>query len=400
MLSESVRRTFLSVESAGDGQDCPSYELGAATRPRGYNERCMSADRHTRRSFLRGEGLPARESLGNVLRTDVPVGVAARRSLVVSVRRRAMACEFEAQLAASRDDGSMEHVFAALDLVEALEAQLTIYRDDSEVSQINQRAGEQPVAVEPRLFGLLQQAQRFHEETGGALDITSGPLSEVWGFSRREGRVPSEEQIEAARGRVGMQHVELDASRETIAFRQPGVSINFNSVGKGYALDRMAELLAANDVDDFLLQGGKSSVLARGNQPGGDGPGWRVGVRHPLRPEERMGEIVLQNQSLSTSGAGTQFFIRRGQRYGHILDPRTGRPADGLYSVTVLAPTATEAEGLSTAFYVMGAQKAAEYCGSRPEIAALLVAPGEREGDVRLIALGPDNRQWLRLAND
>jgi thiamine biosynthesis lipoprotein len=140
--------------------------------------------------------------------------------------------------------------------------------------------------------------------------------------------------------------------------------------------------------------------LARGNQPGGDGLGWRVGVRHPLRPEERMGEIVLQNQSLSTSGAGTQFFIRRGQKYGHILDPRTGRPAEGLYSVTVLAPTATEAEGLSTAFYVMGAQKAAEYCGSRPEIAALLVAPGEREGDVRLIALGPDNRQWLRLAND
>jgi thiamine biosynthesis lipoprotein len=311
-----------------------------------------------------------------------------------------MACEFEVQLAASRDDGSMEHVFAALDLVESLEAQLTIYREDSEVSQINQCAGQRPMAVESRLFGLLQQAQRFHEETGGALDITSGPLSEVWGFSRREGRVPSEEQIEAARGRVGMQRVELDATRETIAFSQVGVSINFNSVGKGYALDRMAELLAANGVDDFLLQGGKSSVLARGNQPGGDGPGWRVGVRHPLRPEERMGEIVLQNQSLSTSGAGTQFFIRRGQRYGHILDPRTGRPADGLYSVTVLAPTATEAEGLSTAFYVMGAQKAAEYCGSRPELAALLVAPGEREGDVRLIALGPDNRQWLRLAND
>ena len=360
----------------------------------------MTADRHTRRSFLRGEGLPARESLGNVLRADAPVGVAARRSLVVSVRRRAMACEFEAQLAASRDDGSMEHVFAALDLVESLEAQLTVYRDDSEVSGINQRAGEQPVAVESRLFGLLQQAERFHEETGGALDITSGPLSEVWGFSRREGRVPSDEQIDEAVNRVGMQHVELDASRETITFSQPGVSINFNSVGKGYALDRMAELLAANDVDDFLLQGGKSSVLARGNQPGGDGPGWRVGVRHPLRPEERMGEIVVQNQSLSTSGAGTQFFIRRGQRYGHILDPRTGRPAEGLYSVTVLAPTATEAEGLSTAFYVMGAQKAAEYCSSRTEIAALLVAPSDREGDVRLIALGPDNRQWLRLAND
>jgi thiamine biosynthesis lipoprotein len=109
---------------------------------------------------------------------------------------------------------------------------------------------------------------------------------------------------------------------------------------------------------------------------------------------------VLRDRAISTSGAGTQFFIRKGQRYGHILDPRTGRPAEGLYSVTVLAPTATEAEGLSTAFYVMGPQQAAEYCAARPEIAALLVAPGERAGDIRLIALGPDTDRWLRLANE
>jgi thiamine biosynthesis lipoprotein len=195
-----------------------------------------------------------------------------------------------------------------------------------------------------------------------------------------------------------MQHVALDAARQTVAFRRPGMSINFNSMGKGYALDRAAELLAANGVDDFLLQGGKSSVLARGDQPGSDEAGWRVGVRHPLRANERMAELVLHNQALSTSGAGTQFFIRRGMRYGHILDPRTGRPAEGLFSATVIAPTAAEAEGLSTAFYVMGPEQAAEYCAARPEIAALLVAPGDRDGDARLIALGPNEDQWLRLA--
>ena len=358
----------------------------------------MIPERHTRRSFLQGESAK-RELVERVHRTDETVLLASRRAFVVSVRRRAMACEFEAQLAASRNDSSMEHVFAGLDLVEALETQLTVYRDDSEVIRINRQAAIEPVAVESRLFGLLQESQRLHEETNGALDITSGPLSEAWGFSRREGRVPSDEQIEAARQYVGMQHVQLDADEHTIAFRQPGMSINFNSLGKGYALDRMAELLAANDVDDFLLQGGKSSVLARGDQPGSDDTGWRVGVRHPLRPDEQMAELILHNQSLSTSGAGTQFFIRRGQRFGHILDPRTGRPAEGLYSATVIAPTATEAEGLSTAFYVMGPHQAAEYCANRPEISALLVAPGEREADVRLIALGQDNGQWLRLAN-
>jgi thiamine biosynthesis lipoprotein len=359
----------------------------------------MGPERQTRRSFLQGQSA-ARELIGQVHRLDEPVSLASRRSLTVSVRRRAMACDFEVQLAASRDDDSMHAVFEALDLVESLEAQLTIYRDDSEVSQLNRAANAGATSVESRLFSLIEQAKRLHHDTNRALDITSGPLSEVWGFSRREGRVPSDDQIAAARRRVGMQYVELDASQQTIAFRQPDMSINFNSLGKGYALDRMAELLAARAVGDFLLQGGKSSVLARGNQPGADELGWRVGVRHPLRSDERLAELVLHDNALSTSGAGTQFFIRRGQRYGHILDPRTGRPAEGLYSATVLAPTAAAAEGLSTAFYVMGPQQAGEYCAAHPDIAALLVAPGDREGDVRLIALGSNNSQWLRLANN
>jgi thiamine biosynthesis lipoprotein len=358
----------------------------------------MASERPTRRSFLQGKGI-ARELSGLVHRIDDPVAIASKRAFVVSVRRRAMACEFEVQLAAARDDDSMHHVFEALDLVEELESQLTIYRDDSEVVRLNQSANFGPATVERRLFSLIEFAKRLHRDTEGALDITSGPLSEAWGFSRREGRVPSDEQIEESRARVGMQYVDLDPATHTIAFRRPNMAINFNSLGKGYALDRMAELLAAEDIDDILLQGGKSSVLARGNQPGSHENGWRVGVRHPLRTSERFAEIVLDNRALSTSGAGTQFFIRRGRRYGHILDPRTGRPAEGLYSTTVLAPTATEAEALSTAFYVMGPQKAAEYCAAHPEIAALLIAPGNREGDVRLIALGPDNDQWLRLAN-
>jgi thiamine biosynthesis lipoprotein len=351
----------------------------------------MISDRHTRRSFLQGEALE-RELAGVVERPlDFAGDADERSSFLVSVCRRAMACEFEVQLAANRNDNSMEHVFAALDLVESLETQMTVYRDDSEVIRINHRAAQQPVQVEPRLFKLLQQAQKLHDATAGALDITSGPLSEAWGFSRREGRIPSEDQIAAARQRVGMQHVVLDDIQKTVAFRRPGLSINLNSMGKGYALDRMAELLAANDVDNYLVHGGKSSILARGDQPGSAGAGWHVGVRHPLHPGERIAELVLRDEALSTSGAGTQFFIRRGKRYGHILDPRTGYPADGLYSATAIAPTAAEAEGLSTAFYVMGIERTAEFCAARPKIGALLVAPGEREGEVRLIAFGLDD---------
>jgi thiamine biosynthesis lipoprotein len=350
----------------------------------------MVADRHTRRSFLRGAAL-GRE-LAEVVerRVDSASPAADRGSFLVSVCRRVMACEFEVQLAANRNDNSMERVFEALDLVESLETQMTVYRDDSEVIRLNRRAAEEPVTVEPTLFGLFCQAEKIYRETDGALDITSGPLSEVWGFSRREGRVPADDQIAEARQLVGMRHVTLDGEKRTISFDRHGMSVNLNSMGKGYALDRMAELLAQHGIDDYLIHGGKSSVLARGNQPGSDSTGWCVGVRHPLHQSEPLAELTLRNQALSTSGAGTQFFIRRGRRYGHILDPRSGYPAEGLYSATAIAPTAAEAEGLSTAFYVMGPERTGDFCASRPEVAALLVAPGDREGDVRLITFNLD----------
>jgi thiamine biosynthesis lipoprotein len=396
----------------------------------------MSGPHHTRRKFLKGqaasdilsslsdtvEDFPvpaqlARPAAGPPNVTVLPQSSSGsrRESFLVSVRRRAMACEFEVQLAASRDDDSMEHVFAALDLLESLEAQMTVYRGDSEVIRINREATSRPVSVEPRLFAMFQLAERVHLETGGALDITSGPLSEAWGFSRREGRIPKAAAIESALDRVGMRNVVLNAAERTVAFRRPDVNVNFNCIGKGYALDRMAELLATHLVDDYLLHGGKSSVLARGQQPGATrasensgGPkntepapptrgGWIIGLRHPLRPAQRLAEFVLRDQALSTSGSGTQFFIRRGRRYGHILDPRTGRPAEGMYSATVVAPTAADADALSTAFYVMGPAAVSEYCLKHPEIGALLIVPGPREGDVRLLHFGLNEDQWRQV---
>ncbi len=364
----------------------------------------------TRRIFIQGR--PAVREFAEAARqsdlapADVSLGATDalplamdRSSLLVSVRRRAMACEWEVQVAADRDDNSMEYIFSALDLVESLEDQMSVYRAESEVMRINELAAHGPVPVEPRLFNVFQMATRICRETGRALDITSGPLSAAWGFSRRQGRVPSEAEISAALALVDTNEIVLDKATETIFFRRHGLSVNLNSIGKGYALDRMAEMLADGNVDDYLLHGGKSSVLARGDQPGLPGCGWTIGVRHPLRPAERLAEFCLRDQCLSTSGSGTQFFLRRGRRYGHILDPRTGRPAEGMFSTTVIAPTAAEAEALSTAFYVMGPEKVGAYCATRPELAAILVCPTEREGDVQLFPFGLDEGQWRQLAD-
>ncbi|MHB8867054.1 MAG: FAD:protein FMN transferase, partial [Pirellulaceae bacterium] len=200
---------------------------------------------------------------------------------------------------------------------------------------------------------------------------------------------PPADQISEVLQHVGSQHLELDHALQTIRFLQSGIELNLGSVGKGYALDRCAEILTAAKVDDFLVHGGQSSILARGSryaQP--DTPEWRIAVRHPLRPERRLAELKLCNCSVGTSGSGQQFFYHQGRRYGHVLDPRTGVPAEGVLSVTVLAPHAAEADALATAFFVLGVDATHAFCTARSDLAALFVLPGTRAGTVRLESIG------------
>lgn len=309
---------------------------------------------------------------------------------LVRISREAMAGRFEVVLNAGQYDRGTEIALDALDLVDELEDQMSAFRPDSELSRLNRSAG--PVRVKPRLFALFQLARRLHAETGGAVDIATGRLSAVWGFSRRDGTIPTDEQRAEALADSGMDQLELDERDETIRFRRPGVLINLGAIGKGYALDRCAESLAAGGLDTFMIQAGASSVLARGStSPSAtfpDAAGWVVGLGHPLREGKRLGEICLRDRALATSGSAKQFFRHQGRRYSHILDPRTGRPAEGVLSATVLAPTAAEADAVSTALFVMGPEVAEEYCRSRPEIAAVLVCPGRRAHDVEIVSAG------------
>ncbi len=309
-----------------------------------------------------------------------------------------MACEFEVLLDAKQYPAGPDAAVDALDVVEALEAQLTVYRDTSEVSRLNQQAYSQPVVVEKKLFELFLQAKVLWEATGGALDITSGALTKVWGFYRRLGRMPSETEVAEALTKVGSQHLDLDAGNKSVRFLVPGLELNLGAIGKGHTLDRCAELLSSRGVHDFLIHGGNSSVMARGvrgqgsevrsqesSNPKSEIPNpkselsnpqstpWSIGLRHPLRPDQRLAEFMLHDQALGTSGSGSQFFHHQGKRYGHILDPRTGWPAEQVLSATVIAPTAAQADALSTAFYVLGLEGANAYCEKYAEISALLV---------------------------
>ncbi len=354
----------------------------------------------TRRAFLKGES--ATRELGDAV--DRALGTSTRRRgtrtgavetnegpYLLQVSRRAMACRFEVAFNAGQYPQSSAAAIAALDLVEQLEARLTVYRPTSEIMHINRSAAREAVAVEDRLCDLLAMALALSRRTDGAFDITAGPLSKVWGFDRRAGAVPDQEELERARGRVGSELVELDAAARTIRFRTEGVEINLGGIGKGYALDRCAEQFADAGINDYLWHAGNSSLLARGAQGSASAgkDGWVVGILHPQRRSQRLAEIRLRNQALSTSATSTQFFRHNGRRYGHILDPRTGWPAtSGVLLATVVAPTAAEAEALSTAFYVLGAERTEELCAADGRIGAALVCGGEAGRGVQVRCFG------------
>jgi thiamine biosynthesis lipoprotein len=345
----------------------------------------------------------AAASLDNVLPGSEGAPPPSRSSAATShlyASRRAMACEFAVEYHAADGPEAADAVIAALDLVDALENQLSIYRDQTEVSEINRTAADHAIEVEPRLFSLLEFCAWLHAATGGAFDVTSGPLSRTWGFLKREGQLPSEVEIAAALECIGFDNLELDPDHRTIRFFKAGVEINFNSIGKGYALDRIAELIGERGVDDYLCHGGRSSVLARGRNRAGDVHGWSIAVPHPHHLDRAVGEIVLRDEALGTSGAGTQFFEAGGRRFGHLVDPRTGWPAEGVYTATAVAATAAEADALATAFYINGPGGAAEYCAEHKDVGAVLVCPSEGAGpdaiDVHVFNL--NGTRWMPAA--
>ncbi len=307
---------------------------------------------------------------------------------LLRVHRPGMGSFFEIRLGA-RLLGAVELASRALDRIEALEAQLTVYRDDSEVSRLNRSAHEGPVEVEPGLFDLLELARAVSEWSGGAYDVTAGALSEAWGFVRGPKRVPSDAERADAMARTGWSKLRLDRARRTVGFETPGLVVNFGSIGKGYAIDRAVDVLRGHVLPtSALVHGGQSSLFALGSPPGRFAGRWEIALQNPSDPESPLGVFRVRNRAVGTSGGAYQRFEAEGRSYGHILDPRTGEPADGPSSVTVLAPTAAEADALSTALYVLGPEAGRDLVARRPDVGVVFVERGPADRSPRVVAMG------------
>jgi len=222
------------------------------------------------------------------------------------------------------------------------------YKADSELSRVNREAANKPVTISQELFDLIGRAQKLSEQTHGAFDITFSSVGYLYDY--RKGIKPSDEQIEKALPGINYRLITLDSTKHTIRFGRPAVRIDLGGIAKGYAVDRGIAILQRHGVQHGLVTaGGDSRVLGdRRGRP------WIIGVRDPRRKDGVVARMPLVNEAISTSGDYERYFEADGVRYHHIINPKTGHSASGVWSATVIGPDATTTDGLSTSVFVLG----------------------------------------------
>ncbi|MDX5627424.1 MULTISPECIES: FAD:protein FMN transferase ApbE [unclassified Brenneria] len=248
-------------------------------------------------------------------------------------------------------------------LLEQANNEISTYRQDSTLSRFNQYRGNEPQPIGNGMADIILAAQRIGRATGGAMDITVGPLVNLWGFGpqKQPTQIPSQQQIDAVRQKIGLSHLKLlsDDRGEWIQKDLPDLYVDLSTLGEGYGADLLAQLMARKGITNYLVSVG-GAISSRGVNA--QGIPWRVAIQKPTDRENAMQTAVnLQGYAISTSGSYRNYFEQNGQRYSHVIDPATGKPiTHQLVSATVIAPTALEADGWDTGLMVLGREKALE----------------------------------------
>ncbi len=361
------------------------------------------------------------------------------------VQRNSMGSLFEIYLAGTDRESLIAAANEALNEIDRLDSQLSHYKEDSDLARLNQHASEQWVRLEPRMYSLIKRCANLNRETDGAFDVTTSPLTQAWGFFKGDGRVPSDEELAEIMQRIGTQRILFDDDDHLVYYTAPGLQIDFGAIGKGYAIDEAANILRFYNVESALIHGGQSTIYALGTPQGDDdgrttidnrrwtmdergrtiddrrwtmesensatvndshfatplnvaqqssivhrpssSAGWELTIKDPRDHETPIQKVFLRDESLSTSGNYEQFFEAGGVRYSHILDPRTGRPTQGMVSVSVIAANAADSDALSTAFFVMGREKTEEYCRGHPNIRVVMMEE-RADGELEITRIG------------
>ncbi len=253
--------------------------------------------------------------------------------------------------------------------IDDLEAALSHYRPDSEVSRLSASSGDGERHVDPDLFRVLESASRFSRLTDGAFDVTVGPLVTLWREVRRTRKMPDPVLLQSARQVVGYRNIEIRPDKQTVRLKKAGMSLDLSAIAKGYAAEQALLVLKSKGIKSALVDAGGDIVLS---DPPPGRPGWRVAVEKPNADPEPTRSLVLRNTAVATSGDTYQYVELAGKRYSHILDPRTGLGTTEAASATVIAGDGMTADSLATALCVMTPEKGIRLVESLPGVSALV----------------------------
>ncbi len=293
-----------------------------------------------------------------------------------------MGTRVEIQLWMDDEAQARRLIAAGMAEFDRIEAAMSTYRDNSEISAVNREAASAPVVVSAELFDLVRRSLELSVQTGGAFDITYDSVGYLYDFRARER--PVEAAIADKLAAIDYRHVLLDAGKSTIRFTRPGTRINLGGIAKGYACEQVVALLRKAGVTHALVNAGGDTRLLGDRQ----GKPWVVGIRDPDDESKWVTRLALDDEAISTSGDYERYFEEDGVRYHHILDPRSGKPVAGVRSVTIIGPDATLTDGLSTSVFVMGVERGLALIEATPGYAAVII---DAERKVRFSkALAPD----------
>ena len=263
---------------------------------------------------------------------------------------------------------------AAFQEMERVNILMSHYRPDSEASRITRFAGQKEIRVSPETVEVIERALYFSCLSGGAFDITIGPVFRLWNF--REGKIPDDRSLRENLKRVDYRKVKANGAGSSVFLEDNGMELDLGAIAKGYAVDLACTVLLKRGMENFLVKLG-GEIKARGEKE--PGVPWIIGIQHPRLPFELLAKLKVRDAAISTSGDYEKFFLRGGERYHHILNPSTGMPVRECQSVTILAPASMDADALATTVFVLGPRKGFSLIEKFPGAHAVIV---DRRGSV------------------
>lgn len=287
-----------------------------------------------------------------------------------------MGSDFEITVVAIDSSTANQHIDLAANEIIRIEKLISSWDPNSQTSEINRNAGIAPVQVDKELFALIERAITISKLTDGAFDISYASMDKIWKFDGSMRQMPTEDEIRKSRATVGFNNIVLDNETNTVFLKLPGMKIGFGAIGKGYAADMAKTLLIENRVAAGIINA-SGDMSTWGKQP--DGTSWKVAITNPLDKNKVFALLPISNGAVVTSGDYEKYVIFNGNRYAHIIDPRTGYPTRGIVSVTVFAPKAELADALATSVFVMGKEVGLNRINQMPKVACIII---EETGDI------------------